>query len=128
RTRRAFERARHGNAAFKIDYALSEPVPWRAAEAREAPTLHLGGDLRAIAAAERQVFRQQVPTSPFVLVGQQSLFDDTRAPAGQHTLWVYAPLPAHSTADLSGAVEAEIERQAPGFRDIILARQITAPA
>lgn len=113
---------RYGPGIFKVDYALSEPVPWTNADARRAGTLHLGGTLREIAAAEADVGAGRHPSRPFVLVAQQSLFDPSRAPEGQHTLWTYCHVPARSTLDMTGAIEAQIERFAPGFRDVVLAR------
>lgn len=113
---------RYGPGVFKVDYALSEPVPWTSADARRAGCLHLGGTLREIAAAEADVAAGRHPAAPFVLVAQQSLFDAERAPAGQHTLWTYCHVPARSTLDMTTAIEAQIERFAPGFRDIVLAR------
>lgn len=113
---------RYGPGVFKIDYALSEPVPWTNPDARRAGTLHLGGTLREIAEAERDVAVGRHPSQPFVLVSQPSLCDPTRAPAGRHTLWTYCHVPAHSTLDMTGAIEAQIERFAPGFGDVVLAR------
>src|SRR5207245_7060322 len=106
----------------KIDYALSEPVPWKAEACRRAGTSHLGGGIDEIAAAERDVARGRIPERPFVLVAQQSLFDETRAPRGQHTLWAYCHVPFDCKVDMSARMEAQIERFAPGFRDCILAR------
>ena len=121
RFRRALGRFRYGNAAAKVDFALSAPVPWRDPALHEAPTLHLGGTRAEIAAGERQVARGIHPDSPYVLVSQPSLFDATRAPAGSHTLWAYTHVPAGSREDRTEAVIAQIERFAPGFRDTILA-------
>jgi len=120
--RKRLGRFRYGPGVFKIDYALSEPVPWTNAEARRAGSLHLGGTLKEIAAAEADVAAGRHPSRPFVLVAQPSLFDPTRAPAGQHTLWTYCHVPARSTLDMTGAIEAQIERFAPGFRDVVIAR------
>ncbi len=120
--RRQLARYRYGMGVFKIDYALAGPAPWRAAACRHAGAVHVGGTLAEIAAAERAVWRGQSPDRPFVLVAQQSLFDDTRAPAGQHTLWAYCHTPHGSTIDMTDAIEAQIERFAPGFRDLIIAR------
>ena len=120
RYRRALGSFRYGNAVAKVDLALSEPVPWTHPELRRAGTLHLGGTRAEIAAAENGVARGRMPDSPSVLVSQPSLFDDTRAPAGQHTLWAYTHVPAGSRADRSEAVIAQIERFAPGFRDTII--------
>ncbi|MGH8163692.1 MAG: phytoene desaturase family protein, partial [Rhodanobacteraceae bacterium] len=122
RYRQRLERFRHAPGVFKIDYALSEPAPWRAEECRSAGTVHLGGTLEEIAIAEREVARGRHPAKPFVLVAQQSLFDQTRAPAGRHTLWAYCHSPHGSDTDLSAVIENQIERFAPGFRDCILAR------
>ncbi|MGH8094734.1 MAG: phytoene desaturase family protein [Chthoniobacterales bacterium] len=112
----------HAPGVFKIDYALSAAVPWRAAECRSAGTLHLGGTLEEIAAGERAVAEGRYPERPFVLVAQQSLFDPSRAPEGRHTLWAYCHVPHGSERDMTGAIERQIERFAPGFRDCVLAR------
>jgi phytoene dehydrogenase-like protein len=120
--RHQLQRYRYGPGVFKIDYALSGPVPWRAAECRAAGTLHLGGTLPEIAASERAMMRGVHAERPYVLVAQQSLFDPTRAPAGQQTLWAYCHVPHGSTVDMTERIEAQIERFAPGFRDLILAR------
>lgn len=122
--RRRLERYRYGPGVFKIDYALSEPVPWRAEACRRAGTVHVGGTLAEIAASERDVNRGKLSERPFVLAAQQSLFDETRAPAGQHTLWAYCHVPHGSTADRTQAIEGQIERFAPGFRETILARSV----
>ncbi|MEO6317470.1 MAG: NAD(P)/FAD-dependent oxidoreductase, partial [Acidimicrobiales bacterium] len=113
---------RYGPGVFKVDYALSEPVPWTNPEARRAGSLHLGGTLAQVAEAEAEVAAGRHPRRPFVLVGQQSLFDPSRAPDGQHTLWTYCHVPARSTLDMTAAIEGQLERFAPGFRDIVLAR------
>jgi phytoene dehydrogenase-like protein len=128
RYRRALAEFRHGPGAFKIDYALSEPVPWAAEEARRAGTVHVGGTLSEIAAAEADVAARRHPERPFVLVGQQSLADPGRAPAGRHTLWAYCHVPSGSDRDMTAGVEGQIERFAPGFRDVVLARRATGPA
>ena len=126
--RRQLEGYRYGPGVFKVDYALSGPVPWRAEACRGAGTVHLGGTLPEIAAAERAVHKGQHPERPYVLVAQQSLFDPSRAPAGQHTLWAYCHVPNGSTVDRTAAIEAQIERFAPGFHDLILARHTTHTA
>jgi len=113
---------RHAPAVFKIDYALSEPVPWRAPECRRAGTLHLGGTLEEIALSEREIAGGNHPERPFILIAQQSLFDQTRAPEGRHTLWAYGHAPHGSELDLTDTIESQIERFAPGFRDCVLAR------
>lgn len=126
--RRKLAGYRYGPGVFKIDYALSEPVPWTAAACRRAGTVHLGGTLDQIARGEREVWRGRHPERPFVLVAQQSLFDATRAPAGRHTLWAYCHVPPGSTVDMTARIEAQIERFAPGFRDTVLARSTRTAA
>ena len=128
RYRRALRRFRRGPGVFKLDYALAGPVPWRAPECRQAGTVHLGGRFGEIAAAEETVARGGHPERPFVLVAQPSLFDPSRAPPGKHTLWAYSHVPNGSTVDMTSPIEAQIERFAPGFRDLILARAVTRPA
>ena len=120
--RRRLESFRHGPGIFKIDYALSEPIPWKNEVCRRAGTVHLGGTMDEMAAAERDVARGRIPERPFTLVAQQSLFDQTRAPRGQHTLWAYCHVPFGCDIDVSDRIESQIERFAPGFRDCILAR------
>ena len=126
--RRACERFQPGPGAFKIDYALAEPVPWRAQECRRAITVHLGGTFEEIAASEYAVAHGRCAERPFVLVAQPTLFDATRAPAGKHVLWAYCHVPNGSTFDMSDRIDAQIERFAPGFRDCILARHVSTPA
>ncbi|MGB8344044.1 MAG: NAD(P)/FAD-dependent oxidoreductase [Ktedonobacteraceae bacterium] len=118
---------RYGPGVFKIDFALDGPVPWKAAECLRAGTVHIGGTLAEIAAAEAVVWKGQPSEKPFVLVAQQSLFDSTRAPEGKQTLWTYCHVPPGSTFDMTERIEAQIERFAPGFRDRILARHIFNP-
>ena len=113
---------KYGPGVFKVDYALSGPIPWKAEGCHRAATVHVGGTLEEIAAHERAIWRGGNIDKPFVLVAQQSLFDPTRAPAGQHTGWAYCHVPHGSTVDMSDAIERQIERFAPGFRDVILAR------
>jgi len=120
--RRRLEKFRHAPGIFKIDYALSSPIPWKAEVCKRAGTIHLGGTIDEIATAERDVFHGKNPGRPFTLVAQQSLFDDTRAPRGQHTLWAYCHVPFGCKIDMSERVESQIERFAPGFHDCILAR------
>jgi phytoene dehydrogenase-like protein len=122
RYRGRLESFRHGPGIFKIDYALSEPIPWKTEACRRAGTIHLGGSIDEIAVAEREVACGNIPEHPFVLVAQQSLFDVTRTPAGQHTLWAYCHVPLGCNVDVSHRIESQIERFAPGFRDCILAR------
>ena len=128
RTRDQYLRFRHGPAAFKLDYALSEPVPWRDPATAKAATVHVGGTFDEIAAAELIVNRGNHPEHPYVLVAQPSLFDDRRAPAGRHTLWAYCHVPNGSTVDMTAAVERQIERFAPGFGETVIARHRTMPA
>ena len=123
-----YRRFRHGAASFKIDYALDGPVPWTAEAARRAGTVHLGGTADEVVAAEEDVFKGRVAERPYVLVAQQSLFDPTRAPAGKHTLWVYCHVPLRSTVDMTERIERQIDRFAPGWRDLVLARHVTTPA
>jgi phytoene dehydrogenase-like protein len=117
-----------GPAVFKIDYALSGPVPWTAEPCRRAGTVHLGPFLDDIGAALRSVQRGVPPERPFLITAQPSLFDPDRAPAGQHVFWVYGQVPNGWRGDLTPAIEAQIERFAPGFRDLVLARTVTTPA
>jgi len=119
---------RRGPGVFKLDYALDGPVPWRAADCLRAGTVHLGGTFDEIAASEREVSRGGHPERPFVLVGQQSLFDDTRAPIGKHTLWAYCHVPNGSTTDMTAHIEAQLERFAPGFQTRVLKRVVSTPA
>jgi phytoene dehydrogenase-like protein len=128
RHRKQLQRFRHAPGIFKVDYALSAPVPWRNSLCKKAGTIHLGGTLEEIAASERAVAQGELPSQPFVLVAQQSIFDPMRAPLGQHTLWAYCHVPFGSTRDLSNAIEKQIERFAPGFSDCILARHTSAAA
>ena len=120
--RRRLESFRHAPGIFKIDYALREPIPWKAEACRRAGTIHLGGTMDEIAASERDVAHGTIPERPFTLVAQQSLFDETRAPPGQHTLWAYCHVPFDCKIDMSDPIESQIERFAPGFRDCVLAR------
>jgi phytoene dehydrogenase-like protein len=126
--RRRLERYRYGPAAFKMDWALSAPVPWKAAECATAATVHLGGSFAEILESEWNASHGRHSEKPFVLAAQPSLFDPTRAPAGQHTLWAYCHVPNGSSVDMSDAIERQIERFAPGFRDCILARSVMTPA
>jgi phytoene dehydrogenase-like protein len=125
--RRRLRRFRHGPAAYKLDLAIDGPIPWTAPELLQAGTVHLGGTLQEIAASEETVARGDHPQRPYVLLAQQSLFDETRAPSGKHTVWAYCHVPAGSSIDMTERIEAQIERFAPGFRDRILARHVTTP-
>jgi len=124
----SLRRFRYGTGIFKLDYALSEPVPWAAGACRRAGTVHVGGTLPEIAAAEAATVAGRHPERPFVLVGQQSLVDPGRAPAGKHTLWAYCHVPNGSPVDMTAAIERQIERFAPGFGDVVLERAARGPA
>ncbi len=126
--RRRLEAYRYGPGAFKMDWALSGPVPWRASECTRAGTLHLGGTIAEIAQAEREVWSGRHPDRPFVLLSQPSLFDPTRAPEGRHTVWAYCHVPNGSDFDMTGRIEAQVERFAPGFRERVLKRSVRPPA
>jgi phytoene dehydrogenase-like protein len=128
RYREALARFRYGPGAFKVDYALSAPIPWRAVECARAGTVHLGGTLEEIAAAERAVAEGALPARPFVLVAQHTLFDPSRAPPGRHTAWAYCHVPPGYAGDALAALEGQLERFAPGFRDVVLARAVRGPA
>ncbi len=117
-------RYRYGMGVFKIDWALAEPIPFTAPECRQAGTVHLGNTLEEIAHAEQLTWNGGHPERPFVLLAQQSLFDPTRAPAGQHTAWAYCHVPHGSQKDMTNAIEQQVERFAPGFRERILARHV----
>ena len=126
--RRRLEGYRYGPGVFKLDWALDGPIPWRAEDCARAATVHLGATLEEIAGSEEAPARGEVAERPYVLLAQQSLFDPTRAPAGKHTAWAYCHVPNGSTVDMTGRIEAQIERFAPGFRDRILARSALGPA
>ncbi|HEY7746206.1 MAG TPA: NAD(P)/FAD-dependent oxidoreductase [Desulfuromonadales bacterium] len=126
--RRRLRNYRYGPGVFKIDWALAGPIPWRAAECARAGTVHLGGTLEEIAAGEQEVWRGRHPERPFVLLAQPSLFDPSRAPAGNHTGWAYCHVPNGSTTDMTEAIERQVERFAPGFRELILARHTRTAA
>lgn len=125
--RRALGRFRYGPGVFKLDWALEGPIPWKASECARAGTVHLGGTLIEIAASERAVWREDHAERPYVLLAQQSLFDLSRAPEGKHTAWAYCHVPAGSTFDMTARIEGQIERFAPGFRDLVLARHAISP-
>jgi phytoene dehydrogenase-like protein len=126
--RRELERFRYGPGVFKVDYALSAPVPWAAPECRAAGTLHLGGTLAEISASEADVARGRHPARPYVLASQPTVIDPSRAPEGKHTLWAYCHVPNGSAVEMTAAIEAQIERFAPGFSELVLARVAHAPA
>jgi phytoene dehydrogenase-like protein len=128
RYRNRLRRFRHGPGAFKIDYALDGPVPWTNEACRRAGTVHVVGTFAELVAAEADVNAGRMPPKPFVLVAQQSLCDPSRAPVGKHTLWAYAHVPHAYEGDATQAIESQIERFAPGFRDLVLARHTSGPA
>jgi phytoene dehydrogenase-like protein len=119
---------RHGPGAFKVDFALDGPIPWKAPECARAGTVHLGGTLDEIAASEREPWQGRHAERPFVLLAQHSLFDPSRAPAGKHTAWAYCHVPNGSQFDMTERIEAQIERFAPGFRDLVVGRSVMGPA
>ena len=124
---RRLEKYRYGPGVFKVDYALSSPIPWRAAECLRAATVHVGGSMKEIAASEHAMRHGRPPEKPFVLVTQPSLFDSSRAPAGKHTAWAYCHVPNGSDFDMLERIENQFERFAPGFRDCVMARRVFRP-
>jgi phytoene dehydrogenase-like protein len=126
--RRALRRYRYGAAAFKIDYALSAPIPWRAAECHQAATVHVAGTYAEVAQSEADAAAGRIADKPFVLVAQQSNFDRSRAPDGKYTGWAYCHVPNGSSVDMTDRIERQIERFAPGFRDAVLARRVMPPS
>ncbi|WP_062442825.1 phytoene desaturase family protein [Herbidospora daliensis] len=122
---RRMRRFRHGPGVFKVDWALGGPVPWRDPAVAAAGTVHLGGTLEEIAASERAAVRGRVCERPYVLLVQPP--DPSRAPEGKRTLWAYCHVPHGYDGDMTGAIEAQIERFAPGFRDVVLARHVMGP-
>jgi phytoene dehydrogenase-like protein len=124
---RGLSRWKAGPGIFKIDWALDGPIPWKDPLSSQAATVHLGGKYAEVAAAERAVSRGEHPKRPFVLLAQQSLFDETRAPEGKHTAWGYCHVPNGSTVDMTNEIENQIERFAPGFRDLVLKRSTRTP-
>lgn len=127
RYRRALTRYRYGPGAYKLDWALDGPVPWRNAACARAGTVHIGGTLAEIAAGERDAWAGRIAERPFVLLTQPTLFDSSRAPAHGHIAWAYCHVPHGSIVDMTERIEQQIERFAPGFRDRILARHVTRP-
>jgi phytoene dehydrogenase-like protein len=115
---------RRAPGAFKVDYALSQPIPWKAADCGRAATLHLGGSMEEIAASEDAMRHGRHAERPFVLLAQPTLFDSSRAPQGKHIAWAYCHVPNGSDVDMLPRLEAQIERFAPGFRDCILSRRV----
>ncbi len=126
--RRALESQRRGPGSFKVDYALSSPIPWTATDCARAATIHLGGSAEEIATSEAAMRNNQHAERPFMIISQPTLFDPTRAPEGKHVAWAYCHVPSGSTFDMLERLENQIERFAPGFRDCILARRVFSPA
>jgi phytoene dehydrogenase-like protein len=125
--RRKLERYRYGVGVFKVDWALDAPIPWRDPACARAITVHMGGSLEEICDAEAAPWQGRAAERPFVLLAQPTLFDPTRAPQRKHTAWAYCHVPNGCTADMTGAIERQIERYAPGFGRIVLARHTMAP-
>jgi phytoene dehydrogenase-like protein len=126
--RHQLRKFRYGPGVFKVDWALDAPIPWRDPRCLRAGTVHVGGTLEEVAASEATVGKGRTSAAPFVILAQPSLFDNTRAPAGKHTVWAYCHVPNGCSEDMTGRIEAQIERFAPGFRNRILARSVMAPA
>lgn len=126
--RRSLERYRYGTAVYKVDYALDGPIPWADERCARAATVHVGGTMAELAVSEADAYEGRHTERPFLIVAQQSLFDPSRVPDGVQVAWAYAHVPHGSTFDMSGRIDAQIERFAPGFRDRIIARHDTAPA
>jgi len=126
--RESLRRFRYGPGAFKIDYALSEPIPWLAPECRRAMGLHIGGTIEEIARSEHAISHGSIADRPFLILAQPTLFDPSRAPEGKHVAWVYCHVPNGCGVDMTSRIEDQIERFAPGFRDCVMARHISSPA
>jgi phytoene dehydrogenase-like protein len=126
--RRKLERFRYGMGAFKVDWALQGPIPWRNREISRAGTVHLGGTIEEVARSEAEAWRGRPGDRPFVLLAQPTMFDPTRAPVGMHTAWGYCHVPNASGVDMLSRIEKQIERFAPGFSDLVLARAVWTPA
>ncbi len=126
--RARLDRYRYGPGAFKLDWALSGPIPWKSKDCARACTLHLGGTMGEIAASERALFEGRAEEKPYVLVAQPSLFDPSRAPPGKHVGWAYCHVPNGSRIDMTDRIEAQVERFAPGFRDLIVGRSVLFPS
>jgi phytoene dehydrogenase-like protein len=126
--KRKLKKFRYGPGVFKVDYALSEPMPWKAADCRRSATVHVGGSFEEIAASEKATREGRFSPKPFVLLAQPTLFDPSRAPAGKHTAWAYCHVPNGSKENMLQNIEDQIERFAPGFRETVLARRVFSPA
>ena len=126
--RRKLTDYRHGPGVFKMDFALSGPIPWKAPECALAGTVHVGGTMEEIALSEEQAWSGISPDKPFLILAQPTLFDDTRAPSGKHVAWAYCHVPAGDDFDMSARITDQIERFAPGFRDLIMSDHAMAPS
>jgi phytoene dehydrogenase-like protein len=126
--RRSLQNFKYGPGVYKLDWALHQPVPWRAKECSQAGTVHLGGTMDEIRKSERQPWQGRVSDRPYVLFTQASLFDPSRAPAGKHTAWGYCHVPNGFTGNVTETIERQVERFAPGFKDCIAARSVMGPA
>ncbi len=126
--KKRLENYKYGSGVFKMDFALSDPIPWKAKECFEAATVHVGGTFEEIALSEREHNEGKISEKPFVLVAQHTLFDASRAPENKHTAWAYCHVPHGSNVNMTEAIENQIERFAPGFRDCILAKSVKTPA
>jgi phytoene dehydrogenase-like protein len=123
------ERYRYGPGAFKVDWALDGPIPWADPVTARAGTVHVGGTMTEVAASEDAVDRGTPSDRPFVLLVQPTMADPSRAPEGKHIAWAYCHVPHGSDVDMTDAIERQVERFAPGFRDLVLARSVkNAPA
>lgn len=121
---RQLQKYRYGPGVCKVDWALSEPIPWKSPEFAKAGTVHIGGSLEEMVVSEKAIWEGKLAERPYVLLVQHSLFDQTRAPEGKHTAWAYCHTPHGSAEDVSGRIEAQIERFAPGFREVVLAKSV----
>jgi len=126
--KRRLDNYKYGPGVFKLDWILDGPIPWKANECLAAGTVHLGGSLEEIATAERSVWNNHHPEKPFVILAQPSLFDHTRAQGSRHIAWAYSHVPKGSTYDMTGRIEAQIERFAPGFKEKIIGRHVMYPS
>lgn len=124
---RSLRRFRYGPGVFKVDWALDGPIPWRAEDARRAGTVHLGGTLDELAASEADVASGRVPERPYVLLTQPTVCDPSRAPEGKHVGWAYCHVPPGCDVDMTARIEAQVERFAPGFGDLVLGRAVMSP-
>ncbi len=124
----SMSRFRYGPGVFKLDFALSGPIPWKAKECALATTVHIGGTFEEIEASEGSCWKEKIPEHPFVILAQPSLIDPTRAPEGRHTIWAYCHVPLSSTVDMTDRIIGQIERFAPGFRDLIIEKSAISPA